>query len=145
MFKLFSITSPPLPSISSASSVEMYSLISLKNSKMVSEPLVMQDDAVVTEAEDDDPDVITLSVLVLLTCTANGIYGNDASSMICMVLIVELIDYDQRSLLLLKSVETMEYPHRLSPHPENSWGSDKNRRGSTGKQPRFFTYIYLSN
>ena len=56
---------------------------------MVSEPLVMQDDDVVTEAEDDDPDVITLRVLVLLICTADVNCGNGVSSMIFMVMIVE--------------------------------------------------------
>ena len=67
----------------------MYSSISLANYKMVSEPLVMQDDDVVTEVSDDDPDVITLRVLVLLICTADGNYDNGVSSMIFMVMVFE--------------------------------------------------------
>ena len=49
----------------------------------------MQDDAVVTEVSDDDPDVITLRVLVLLICTADGNYDNGVSSIIFMVIVFE--------------------------------------------------------
>ena len=37
---------------------------------MVSEILILQEDAVVAEAANDAPNVLTLHVLVLLTCTA---------------------------------------------------------------------------
>ena len=69
---------------------------------MVLEALVLQEDDVVTEAADDAPNVLTLRVLVLLTCTASGNSGNSVSSMIVMVLVIECIDYDKRSLLLLQ-------------------------------------------
>ena len=75
--------------MSSASSVEMSSSVSLANPKLVSEPLVLQEDAVVTEAVNDAPNVLTLRVLVLLTCTAAGNSGNGVYSMIVMVLVVE--------------------------------------------------------
>ena len=42
-----------------------------------------------TETEDDSPDVHTLCVLVLLTCTAAGNYGNGISSMMVMVMVFE--------------------------------------------------------
>ena len=70
----------------------------------------MKEEDVLIEAVDDAPNVLTLCVLVLLTCTAAGNYGNSVSSVIVMVLVVELIDCDQRSFLLLQSVYTMEYP-----------------------------------
>ena len=53
---------------------------------MVSEPLVMQEDYVVTEAADHDPNVLMLCVLVLLTCTSTGNYDNGLSLIIVMVL-----------------------------------------------------------
>ena len=83
------------------------SSISIYNSKIVSEPLVMKEEDVLIEAVDDAPNVLTLCVLVLLTCTAAGNYGNSVSSVIVMVLVVELIDCDQRSFLLLQSVYTI--------------------------------------
>ena len=100
-----------------------------------------------TEATDDAPNVLTLCVLVLLTCTAPGNSGNGVSSVIVMVLVAECIGYDQKSSLLLQSVDTTEYPHMSTVFPRagDDGGSDKNRRGSTGKRPRFFTYTYLSN
>ena len=88
----------------------MSSSISLANSKMVSEPLVLKEDGVVTEVEDYATNVFTLCVLVLLTCTAASNSTNVLSSIIVMVMVVELIDYDQRSLLIMQSVDTMEYP-----------------------------------
>ena len=56
---------------------------------MVPEPLVLQEYDVVTESADDDPNVITLRVLVLLTCKAAGNSGNGISSIIFIVLVVE--------------------------------------------------------
>ena len=56
---------------------------------MVSEPLVLQEDDVVTEAADDAPNVLTIRVLVLLACTAAVNYGNGVPSMVFMVLVVE--------------------------------------------------------
>ena len=75
--------------MSSASSVEMSSSISLENSNMASEPLVLQDDSVVPEASEDATNVITLRVMVLFTCTATDNYCNIVSSIIFMVLVVE--------------------------------------------------------
>ena len=85
--------------MSSASSVAMSLSISIANSKMVPEPLVLQENDVETEAADDYPNILTLCVFVLPTCTAAGNSGNSLSSIIVMVLVVKLIDYDQRSLL----------------------------------------------
>ena len=82
------------------------------NSEILSEPLVLKEEDVVTEAAGDAPNVPTLRVMVLFTCTATGNSGNGVSSMIFMVLVFKLIDYDKSSLLLLKLVDTMEYPHQ---------------------------------
>ena len=112
---------------------------------MVLEPLVLQEVDVVTEAADDAPNLLMLCVLFLLTCIAAGNYGNAVSSIIVMVLVVELTYCDQRIPLLLKSVNTVEYSHQMFFIAKNSGGSDKNSRGSTRKQPIFFTYTYLSN
>ena len=68
---------------------------------MVSEPFVLQDDADLTESADDATNLLTLRVLVIITCTSTGNSGNGVASMIVMVMVFELIDYDQRSLLLL--------------------------------------------
>ena len=75
--------------MSSESSVEIFSSISLYNSKTLSEPLVLQYDDVVTEAADYSPNALTLCVLVLLTCTDVSDSGNVVSSMIVMVLVFE--------------------------------------------------------
>ena len=49
----------------------------------------MQKDAALTEASDDAPNLLTLCVIVPLTCTAASKYSNGVSSIIGMVLCVE--------------------------------------------------------
>ena len=69
--------------MSSVYSVVIYSSISPANYKMVSEPLVLQEDYVVTEAADDALNILTLRVLVLVTCTAAGNYGQQCIFRYC--------------------------------------------------------------
>ena len=80
---------------------------------MVPEPLVLQEYDVVTEAADDDPNILTLRVLVLVTCIAAGNYGQRCIFHYCYgygflneFIMIKGVFY------CCNQLTTMEYPHR---------------------------------